>query len=340
MVRKNNILRTLSIGAGLLALSAASANAVELPDLGDWPEASRQAADDMVAKYGEPDGVTDTMIVWNENGPWKKTVIYKEVVDHDFPMPHPDVLQQTVNYEVPADMYDELAMYDGSVIAFRTGGELSARCDKEGANFLAINLANDIVEGNKTVEEAREFYAMTMKAVMDGETPEYTQGFVFDLPGQDVGYKDEPAMAMSGSGSSNEQQMAQSSGSGDNMSQETMSGSGEAMVMADDQMAEGQTVTVGKVMIPEDGFVVIHAVKDGEVVAPQSIGHTMVKAGMNENVEVELDYPPEAGEDYMAMLHVDTGQTGVYEFGPDMTDVDLPVMNGDKPVIDPFNVTQ
>jgi hypothetical protein len=32
---------------------------------------------------------------------------------------------------------------------------MSARCDKEAANFLAINLANDVATGVKTMEGAR-----------------------------------------------------------------------------------------------------------------------------------------------------------------------------------------
>lgn len=111
------------------------------------------------------------------------------------------------------------------------------------------------------------------------------------------------------------------------------------MIKADDQTAMGRTVTIGSVMIPSDGFVVVHTVKDGKVLAPQSIGHTMVRAGSTKDVKVELEYAPRAGEDYVAMLHEDTGQKGKYEFGPGMTDVDLPVMKDSKPVVDGFKIT-
>jgi hypothetical protein len=125
-----------------------------------------------------------------------KTVIYDEATTHNFPMTHPDVMQQWINMSVPADMFDELAEYDGSVVVNRTEGLISARCDKEGANFLAINLAHDIVEGNRTVEEARDFYAETIKKVMDGETPEYTQGFIFEPINEDISNPDESVIEM------------------------------------------------------------------------------------------------------------------------------------------------
>ena len=45
-------------------------------------------------------------------------------------------------------------------------------------DFLALNLANDIVTGKKSVEEARKFYAETMREM---KHPEYKQGFLFDV---------------------------------------------------------------------------------------------------------------------------------------------------------------
>lgn len=59
-----------------------------------------------------------------------------------------------LRYEVPPAKFDDLAQYDGSVIVERTKGTMSARCDKEEANFLAPNLAHDIVRTNKTVAQA------------------------------------------------------------------------------------------------------------------------------------------------------------------------------------------
>lgn len=149
--------------------------------IAQWPKTSKEAGNAMIQKYGAPDETTATMLVWHDNGPWTHTIVYREPVQHDFPIPHEDVLEQFINYDVPADKFDDLAEYDGSVIAERTKGILSARCDKEGANILALNLANDIITGEKTVRKAREFYGETIKAKMNGESPEYMTGFVFDV---------------------------------------------------------------------------------------------------------------------------------------------------------------
>lgn len=150
--------------------------------VGGWPETARKAAGEALDKYGAPDGVTETMLVWHDNGPWKRTIVYREEIDHLFPMPHKDVWEQFVNYDVPADKFDELAAYDGSVIVERTKGEISARCDKEEANFLALNLADDIVNGRRTVEDARSFYAQTIKTMKEGGTSPYLEGLRFTPP--------------------------------------------------------------------------------------------------------------------------------------------------------------
>ncbi len=150
------------------------------------PEASRMAAMDMMQKYGPPQEATASMLMWRNNGPWKWTRISRETIPHSFPMPHPDLLEQAIDYRVPVDMFDDLARYDGSVMAERTKGELSARCDKEGANFLAINLANDIATGRRTVDDARAYYARAMMTFKQtNQMDPYMQRLQFQMPRQD-----------------------------------------------------------------------------------------------------------------------------------------------------------
>lgn len=157
-----------------------------------WPDASKKAARATVEKYGMPDGITDTMLVWQDTGPFKRTIVYKQAVDHRFPMPHKDVLEQTIDYDVPVEMADDLALYDGSVIIDRTRGELSARCDVEGANILALNLADDIVTNRKTVQQARDTYARSILEMKQGDPPAIASRLMFDLKQGDTTSPDRP----------------------------------------------------------------------------------------------------------------------------------------------------
>jgi hypothetical protein len=170
--------------AALLALGtlAEPAQSQAKPDqmqmeqmMGAWPKASKDAAMFMTKKYGPPAAMSKDMMVWGKTGPWKRTIVYGKEYPHEFPMHHTDVMQQFIDYKAPADMYDELAMYDGSVVLERTSGEMSARCDKEGANFLALNLAND----------------MAMKA---GKPAPYTEKLLFQAQAGGTADPDRPVM--------------------------------------------------------------------------------------------------------------------------------------------------
>lgn len=157
----------------------------------DWKETPKKAAGKMIEKYGVPNEVTPHRLVWNNNGDFYETILTNEEIDHDFPMPHKDCLLQTVRYDTPVEKFSDIARYDGSVITERTKGTMGARCDKEPMNYLALNLAHDISQGKRSVEEARTFYAETAVAFMKGKKPPYTQGFVFSTEANS-GESDEP----------------------------------------------------------------------------------------------------------------------------------------------------
>ena len=152
---------------------------MDMMEMKSWPMASQMAVKDMMTKYGKPDEATPTMMAWNNKGPWAKTVVFKQEYQHNFPMPHTDLLQQWVGLKVPTDKLNDLAKYDGSVVVERTTGMISARCDKEGANFLALNLAHDIIMGKRTVEDARQKYGQEVMKMKAGQMTEYTKGLMF-----------------------------------------------------------------------------------------------------------------------------------------------------------------
>lgn len=148
-----------------------------------WPKASREAIVYLTEKYGSPAAVTADMAVWGKAGPWKRSAVYRIEVPHQFPMTHTDVMQQWLDYKAPLSKYDELAMFDGSVVLERTSGEMSARCDKEGANFLAVNLANEVATGKRSVEDARKKYGEQIMAMKAKRSAPYTEKVMFNTSG-------------------------------------------------------------------------------------------------------------------------------------------------------------
>jgi hypothetical protein len=89
------------------------------------------------------------------------------------------------------------------------------------------------------------------------------------------------------------------------------------------------TVLAASVLADQHGFLVIHTEADG---GPGPVaGFAPVRAGTNLNVEVTLD-PTMLTPRLWPMLHVDTGEAGVYEFGT-VEGADGPVRDADGNVV-------
>lgn len=145
----------------------------------DWPMASQKTAESTKKSYGEPFSVSENEMVWKNAGVWEIIRLSKNETPHNFPVKHTDYLTTSIYHKVPVEKMNELGAFDGSVTYDRTQGYLSARCDLEANNFLALNLAHDIIMGDKTVNEARTAYADIIKEKMNGENPQYMEKLQF-----------------------------------------------------------------------------------------------------------------------------------------------------------------
>src|SRR5258708_30056430 len=97
-------------------------------------------------------------------------------------------------------------------------------------------------------------------------------------------------------------------------------------VTVSDQTINSGWIWVDKVVAKAAGWIAIHASSDGFPV----VGETYVHPGENDNVGVQIDLD-KATATMSAMLHLDAGKPGVYEFpGPD-----VPVMGADSKPINP-----
>ncbi|MEK7499300.1 MAG: hypothetical protein AAB649_01705 [Patescibacteria group bacterium] len=124
--------------------------------LDDWPAKSRRIAKSLIEKYGTPHEATPSMLLWNYNGYWKRTVIHREGVRHNVPRPHLDILEQTVDAKVRPNTFAEIMKFDGSISINRTRGEMTAYCESEHANIFLLNLAHDIAIGRQTALQAQK----------------------------------------------------------------------------------------------------------------------------------------------------------------------------------------
>lgn len=166
----------------------------------NWLPMPKKAAEQTIEKYGAPNEALESRLIWYNNGAWKRTIVYRDEVLHNFPSPHTDVIEQFIDYQVPPEKFSELAAFDGSVIVERTKGEVSARCDMEAANILALNLMHDIVTGKCDAEKARKIYSEVTGAYILNQRADYAEKLQFDVPTSDTADADEtptPGPAMS-----------------------------------------------------------------------------------------------------------------------------------------------
>ncbi len=145
----------------------------------DWPEPARESAQLVIDTYGEPSEATGTQLTWHDAGPWKRVVAQRAFWEHRFPAPHTDSVETFLDYQVPVAKVSDLAAFDGSVMVERTTGEVSARCHDEQANSLALNLMHDILAGDKTVQEARDYYALEFLDARRKRPTPYMDGLRF-----------------------------------------------------------------------------------------------------------------------------------------------------------------
>ncbi|WP_227370070.1 hypothetical protein [Halomonas sp. M20] len=118
-----------------------------------------------------------------------------------------------------------------------------------------------------------------------------------------------------------------------------MASEGGAPSMEIELQEPGGDITIATLVSNVDGFVVAHEADDEGKPNTKAIGHTQIKKGSQERIGIVLDRDMESGEKIFVMLHEDTGKEGEYEFGPDNTDVDKPVMVDGKPFMKSFQVS-
>jgi len=106
-----------------------------------------------------------------------------------------------------------------------------------------------------------------------------------------------------------------------------------AVEVHDQEITDG-SVTISSVDMAVDGWVVIHTT-DADGKPGPVIGHAAAPAGTTKDLSVAID-AEQATPQLFAMLHVDAGVAGTYEFPGD----DVPVTNEGAIVMAPFNIEE
>jgi hypothetical protein len=140
-----------------------------------WPEHSRRLAESIIQVYGPPDVVQSSQLFWTGRRPWKKMVVYRDALASA----RPNGFEQSIAYDVRVNRWRAMAAFDRGVDYDPVGRELVAHTDAETTNFLALNLADDVIRGRRTPADAREFFDKTLTLSSAGKGSPYLRKLLF-----------------------------------------------------------------------------------------------------------------------------------------------------------------
>jgi hypothetical protein len=149
-----------------------------------WPKFPQILAKAMLEKYGEPSMMQEDALVWLNNGPWKRTIVYRASQYHAPHAPDQDYLQQTIGLGVPTGKVADLKFFDQRIEVFGAEDELSFCSDSERSNYLALNLADEIIRGERSAHDAKKFYARALRLTAAGKSSPYTEGLMHIRPAE------------------------------------------------------------------------------------------------------------------------------------------------------------
>ncbi|HXT02150.1 MAG TPA: hypothetical protein VN915_15860 [Elusimicrobiota bacterium] len=143
--------------------------------IADWPERSRSLAEAMMQEYGIPDEASPGKLTWRKRAPWTRLSVER---DSEEPGRATGLLQ-AVAYDVPLKRWRALGWFDRGVDYDPVTHELIATTPGEATNRLALNLADEIIRGKRTAEEARAFFDETVSLAASGKSSPYMKRLLF-----------------------------------------------------------------------------------------------------------------------------------------------------------------
>ena len=143
-----------------------------------WSPENKKMLSDLINKYGEPQEANEREVTWFNNGQWNKTILTTESGSA--------ILRQTANMTVPPESLGDLSTYSKNISVDQAQDQVTVANRKEELNFLALNLAKEVIEGRMSPFEARRQYSTLSSSL---NRSQFLEGLSFGLPGSKQGTK-------------------------------------------------------------------------------------------------------------------------------------------------------
>lgn len=111
------------------------------------------------------------------------------------------------------------------------------------------------------------------------------------------------------------------------------------LITASPQPVKDGKVIIDSVSTDRDVWLVIHKEDNKEPEKGEVVGYVPLSEGNHKNIEVKVNLPPESTLVLIAILHIDAGKEGIFEFpGEDIPVISPIASRSDVPVMMPFPV--
>src|SRR6185436_7083073 len=122
------------------------------------------------------DQLQDDSLTWLGRGPGKRTTGHRDDVSQDLPGDDWNLLEQSAAYPVGTKAMEALKQLRVGVGVAPEGGEIIAISESEETNFLAVNVAADLLKGERFLDDARDFYYRQRDLWNAGKSTRYLEG--------------------------------------------------------------------------------------------------------------------------------------------------------------------
>src|SRR6185312_865438 len=146
----------------LLAVGAWAATPAQRAIEG-WPTQNKQAAQAMIDKYGQPDSTIGDRLEWNHRGAFKQVAVDGRAAPNA-------MVENTVSYPVSPSGVGLLSLNNAVVKPDADSAQLTACSRSERDNVLALNVADGVMHGRLTADQARNEQERTIQLQGPGKS--------------------------------------------------------------------------------------------------------------------------------------------------------------------------
>ena len=136
------------------------------------------AARRTIGEYGVPDEVHSNRLIWNDRGPWRRTIV-KDVRPAFVEGDELGIIEQSADDALTPAQQANVAALGPQTSFDARDGELTSVADEEAHNFLRLNLADDVARGRMSPEQARDSYKGIVDFEASGKESPYLLGLRF-----------------------------------------------------------------------------------------------------------------------------------------------------------------